>query len=212
MKKILIFDTDGVLIDSEPIHAIARDKVLKTLNINVEENTNLAIGRSKPVFYQMMIDKYLLPYTAEELSKLEFEKIIEIMRDMNIKAMRGVNEILKYLKNKGIIIGLASSSFKNYITNILQITQIEKYFDYIVCGDEISKPKPAPDIYLKILEKVGIEAKDAFAIEDSTTGIKSATLAGIKCFGYNDKEIKSTQNFSLCYKIIGDLIEIKDYI
>ena len=95
--------------------------------------------------------------------------------------------MLCWCVQNGWLIGLASSSTRRLVEQILNSLKIKKYFDVIVCGDEVINKKPAPDIYEKVLNLAGLKQNKAIAVEDSETGIKAAKAAGIFCYGYRNK-------------------------
>lgn len=185
MIEAVIFDMDGVIADTEPLHASARNALLAEFGLDVEKISPTAIGRSKREFWSEVAENYGLKNTADELTEREFELILEIAEAVELPATDGLEDILKTLQKNGIKAAVASSSDRPYVDKILQITGLEKYFCAKACGNEVPKAKPAPDVYLRALSLCDTCAANAVAVEDSDTGAKAAKAAHLFCVGYD---------------------------
>lgn len=207
--KMLIFDMDGVILDSEPLHQRARELVCEKYGIEVnEEDLPNPVGKSSSEFYSIIFDitgtKGLDP---DKLEDEQFELVGMLARKNNVPCNDGLIELLSWCRDNDILIGLASSSNRLLVDDILDELGIADYFSYTVSGEEIARKKPAPDVYNKILSLAGVSAADACAVEDSAAGIAAAKAAGIYCFGYNNPTSKG-QNQSKADCIIDSLIQI----
>ena len=213
MIKTVIFDMDGVIADTEPLHEQARNVLLRKLGLDVERISPTAIGRSKRAFWGEVSEKYKLPYSAEQLTVKEFDLLMKIAEESKLKPSAGLCELLEYLKQNGIKAAVASSSDRNYVECILEITNLTDYFFATSCGDDVSAAKPAPDVYLNALTLCGTCAEEAIAIEDSDTGAKAAKAAGIACIAYDvvtDEKLK--QSFAACAYKIKDMRDIENIV
>ena len=209
MIRAVIFDMDGVIADTEPLHKRARDKLLAELGLNVEEISPTAIGRSKRVFWGEVTEKYNLPYTADRLTVWEFDMIMQIVREEHIRPTEGLCDLLVSLHRSGIVTAVASSSDRNYVDTVLEVAGLADKFDYSACGNEVPAAKPAPDVYLKALRLCGVSADQAVAVEDSDTGIKAAKTAGLYCIGFDvflDENFR--QKFTLADVVIHDMSKV----
>ena len=209
MIKAVIFDMDGVIADTEPLHEKARVRVLKSLGLDAEAISPLAIGRCKRAFWGEVADKCGLDFTADELTDREFKGIIDLAREEKLQPTPHLRELLVRLRADGIATAVASSSDKNYVNEILDITGLNEFFGVRASGDEVPAAKPAPDVYLKALDELGVKASDSLAVEDSDTGAKAAVAAGIRCVAYDavtNPALK--QKFAVCAYKVNDMSEI----
>lgn len=209
MIKAVIFDMDGVIADTEPLHEKARVRVLKSLGLDAEAISPLAIGRCKRAFWSEVADKCGLDFTADELTDREFKGIIDLAREEKLQPTPHLRELLVRLRADGIATAVASSSDKNYVNEILDITGLNEFFGVRASGDEVPAAKPAPDVYLKALDELGVKASDSLAVEDSDTGAKAAVAAGIRCVAYDavtNPALK--QKFAVCAYKVNDMSEI----
>ena len=203
MIKAVIFDMDGVIADTEPLHEQARNILLADLGLDVESISPAAIGRSKRVFWGEVAEKYKLSLSADELTRREFVILMKIVDTARLRPIKGLPALLEFLRRAGIKAAIASSSDRNYVECVLRTTGLEKYFCAMSCGDEVRAAKPAPDVYLRALALCGVSAGEALAVEDSDTGAKAAAAAGIACVAYDVVETDNwKQTFDVCrYKV-----------
>lgn len=205
--KLIVFDMDGVILDSEPLHENARQMMFEKYGIVPDASFPDPVGKSASGFWRTIIKMCNLegnPYTFEE----EQYRLVAMQIEKNqVAPSEGFIEVLDWAKSQRMEIGLASSSNRILVDDTLRLLDIGSYFDYTVSGDEVSKKKPAPDVYQKVLRMSGIYAEQAVAVEDSSTGIAAAKSAGIFCFGY-ENETSGGQNVSGADKVITHLTEI----
>ena len=129
-------------------------------------------------------DKFNLLQSVDELKEIEKELKHTTLKETNLIPTLGLIDFLEFLKEKSYTITIASSGLKKNIDLILEKLEIEKYFDFVVSGEEVIKGKPEPDIFLKVADHYGREPKDCIVIEDSTNGVVAAKAAKMFCIGY----------------------------
>lgn len=183
-KKAIIFDMDGVLLDSEPIHEQSRQIMFQELNIVLDDTFPDPIGKSACDFWNLILERLHLPGTGREKEEQHYRLISKLIQENHVKESEGLIEVLEWAKKKGMKIGLASSSSRFLVEDVLRILKLEPYFDLAVAGDEVTVKKPSPEIYQKVLDAFGISGDEAVAVEDSSSGVTAAKAAGIYCFGY----------------------------
>ncbi|MCB0282855.1 MAG: HAD family phosphatase [Calditrichaeota bacterium] len=202
--KAVILDMDGVLVDTEPTHMDAFDIFLK--NYDLPSNPHILegfIGFSVEENLRMLQEKHaILQNKSHQELVDERNKIFIDMLAEGVHPMPGIVELLKLALHKKLKIALATSSDHNHADIVLKgLTANPEYelnfpavFDCIVGGDDVPAKKPAPFIYQKALKELGIKAENAFAIEDSVTGVKSAKGAGIYCFALRNPYVNFNEN------------------
>jgi len=209
--KIIIFDMDGVVLDSEPLHENARQIMFKELEIVPDETFPEAVGKSSAGFWKEIIELCGIEGNPDALETRQYALVAQQIEDNHVKPSVGFREIVDWAKENGVKVGLASTSTRVLIEDSLRLLGVRDDFDYTVSGNEIERKKPAPDSYLKVLELAGYLAENAIAIEDSTAGVGAAKNTGIFCFGYRNVT-SGEQDLSKADKIIDSLMEIMDWI
>lgn len=209
MQKV-IFDMDGVIIDSEPIYSIVYDKIFKMLNVNIsKEERSSFVGLSAKKVWLYVKEKGRLSETVDELLEIKEKVYFETFTSCREyhKPISGVVQLLEALKRNGISLSIASSANRDMVNFVIDKLGLRSYFDYIISGEEVIHGKPEPDIFLKVAENYDELPNRFTVIEDSENGVKAAKLAGMKCIGY--KNINSgNQDLSSADLIIEEFNKI----
>ena len=188
MKKAVIFDMDGVLVDSQPLHFTGDRLLLKYCGVEVTEDDMVKYaGSSNPNRFKKFTEIYHLKNTVKEMDHVRENIMEKLVDESDLKAISGIPSLLKDLKDHHFLIALASSSSYGFIHSILDKTGIKDYFDYILSGEDLVNSKPAPDIFLKAAKELGCDPKTCVVVEDSNNGVKAAVAANMKCIGYVNK-------------------------
>ncbi len=207
--KIIIFDMDGVVLDSEPLHEIARQMMYEKYGIIPDDSFPDPVGKSARGFWQIVGEKYNRTWNNYDMEEEQFRLVAEQVENHDVPPTKGLIPVIEWAKERGIKIGLASSSARMLVDRVLAALDIKKYFDVVVSGDEVENKKPAPDLYEKVLRLAGFTPEEAVAVEDSTTGVGAAKNAGIYCHGYRN-ETSGEQDLSKADKVIESLTELMD--
>lgn len=212
MLEAVIFDMDGVIINSEPMHYEANQQLFEKLGFSVptDEYSNY-IGISNEKMWEDLKNKYDLNENLNELTEKQRKNTHKfIQQNMNGKEIPGIKKILEELKDNNIKTAVASSSSKELIETVIKGFDLCEYFDVLISGEEVEKGKPNPDIFIYASEKLKVNIKNCIVIEDSTNGVKAAKSAGAKCIGFNNPDSPG-QNLSKSDIIINkfDILNIE---
>ena len=185
--EAIIFDMDGVLVDSENIYKVIEKQLFDEVGVNIDHEEHVAYqGCSNPVMWGLIKEKHRLSHSLDHLVGITEEKVINYFSCLPvIEPMPGIVDLLKYLKKRGIKLALASSSTIDVIRIILTRTGLGLFFDAIADCIEAGAGKPDPAIFLLAQKKLGIPKENCVVIEDSTNGINAALAAGIYCIAFN---------------------------
>jgi HAD superfamily hydrolase (TIGR01549 family) len=189
MLEAVIFDMDGVLIDSEPFHLVVNEKIFSNLAINLSEDEyHDFIGTTHKDMWTTIKNRYNLPQGVPELVNMQVSGNIDYIKNEEIESIKikGVTDLLSRISREKIKIGIASSSPTEVIDLVIKKLGISGYFSSVVGGEEIKRGKPAPDIFLKAAERLKKEPTDCIVIEDSKNGTLAAKAAGMKCIGFKN--------------------------
>lgn len=185
MLKAVIFDMDGVIIDSEPIHNQATILTLQNFGITLTmDYLNQFIGTTATYMFDKIREDYQLSVTTEELINNDRITVKKLFEQEGMTPLPGVIDLIKELSRHRVKMAIASSSSLKRIEEVTKAFGIQKYFDKLVSGQDIEHPKPAPDIFQKALSLLGVNQNEALVIEDSTLGTQAAKAASIPCIGY----------------------------
>lgn len=209
MKQCVIFDMDGVIIDSEPIHQECERKMFKMLGITVsDEEHNALIGASDETMWLRLGSLHDLPIKITEAIQLKKTLYMEYLkRETYRKPIPYVVELISDLYNNNFLLALASSSPHEQINYILENLGIKHYFHAIISGEDVKEGKPHPGIFLKAAKSVGTDPESCVVIEDSYNGVMAAKGAQMKCIGFVNPN-SGTQDLSKADKIVHSIKEV----
>lgn len=201
--KAIIFDMDGVLVNTEPHHIILEKKLFERLGLEINEEEHLTfLGKSTSQMWNEIAMNHVLPDSTDKLAE---ENRKEILRHFSgaveIEIMPGIKELLEKINRKGIPVALASSSIAEVVELILSRTGLKKYFRYIVSLEAVGKSKPEPDIYLYTARLLQVAAGECLVIEDSPNGIKAAKSAGMTCIAYGGEKGQADESVDDFFRI-----------
>lgn len=185
MLKAIIFDMDGVIIDSEPQHEKAALRVFSRYGLDVDEKYHAKyIGSSTRKMAEETIAQFQLSVSTEQLlEELNHEKKV-VLQEEGYQPLPGIVDLIKKLYREGIRLAIASSSSPSEIEHAAKALGVKKYFDKFISSAHVQNPKPAPDTFLKALKELGVSPKETVIIEDSCNGCLAAKAAKTACVGY----------------------------
>ena len=192
----VIFDMDGVIIDSNPAHKISLRQFCEKYGFHLsdEELINKIYGRTNKEWIANLFGQL----SPEELSRFgeEKESLFREVFKNDIQALKGLPEFLEKLKQKNIVAAIGTSAPRSNVDFVLEHTGLGEYFSVILDESNVVHGKPNPEIYLKVAAKIGYEPARCVVFEDSLSGVESAQRAGAKVVGvattHSFEELKHT--------------------
>jgi HAD superfamily hydrolase (TIGR01509 family) len=209
MIQALIFDLDGVIIDSEPIHFSIEQQMFKDLKIKLSpEEHSIYVGMSSENMWEDIIPKYGLPFCSQELvQKKHWHYLQYLSRAKNLRPIEGIPFLVRAAYKNGFKLLVASSSPHEIIEIVLRKFKLAEYFSASVSGTELPQSKPHPGIFLKAAKLANTEPANCLVIEDAENGVKAAKAAGMKCVGFSNPN-SGIQNLKGADLIIHSITEL----
>ena len=211
--KCVIFDMDGVIIDSEEIHKKAYYETFNSLNVQVSDALYKSFTGSSTInAFQRLVAHFNLDENPEDLVLDKRKRYVNFFEnDPNIHLVEGVEEIISYFYDKGIILVLASSSAMVNIDRVFNRFNLNNYFTAKISGADLTESKPNPEIFNKAAVLGNTPKENCIVIEDSDNGIKAANDANIFVFGYANK-LSEGQTLENADAVIADFKTLKKYL
>lgn len=212
MKTIqcVIFDMDGVIVDTEPLHKKAYYQLFESLDVHVtKELYHSFTGGSTINICQKLVDIFNLDENPQDLVLRKRANFVELFtNEPTLQLIDGVEEIINYFYTKNIKMVLASSASMETINRVFNRFDLDNYFIGKLSGADLKKSKPHPEIFEKAAELANTPKEHCIVIEDSDKGVLAANRAGIYCVGYTSEHSK-LQDLKTADIVISDFKELK---
>lgn len=207
-NNYIIFDMDGVLLDSEPMHQEIIYEVFQLKGIPFDKAyIQTLTGMSAFPMWEKVKRDAQRSESVEELIKFHRDYFFKRLPEVKVPLVPHVKDVLEKFKNEGKHLSLASSSGRKLIDIFTQQTNIAHYFEVIMSGDDVQYSKPNPEIFLKVAQWYGLPATQFTVIEDSTNGVKAAKSAGMQCVGFQNP-LSGGQDLSQADLLIHSMQEL----
>lgn len=204
----IIFDMDGVLLDSEPMHQEIIYETFQLEGIPFDKAyIQTLTGMSAFPMWKKVKHDAQRSESVEELIKFHRDYFFKRLPEVKVPLVPHVKDVLEKFKNEGKHLSLASSSGHKLIDIFTQQTNIAHYFEVIMSGDDVKYSKPNPEIFLKVAQWYGLPATQFTVIEDSTNGVKAAKSAGMQCVGFQNP-LSGGQDLSQADLLIHSMQEL----
>jgi HAD superfamily hydrolase (TIGR01509 family) len=213
MVKGIIFDMDGVLIDSEPLHKEIEQQMLIELGVNLSHDEHIKFAGVGKEFWNIIKKRfgYNRDVTAEWLHEEKRERYLKALSAKPIIPIEGVIEVVSEARKRNIPLAVASSSSSFLIHLVLKAIGIENDISCVVSGEEVPNNKPSPDIFLRTATLMQLDPKDCLVVEDSANGVQAARDAGMYCIAFLNLN-SGKQDLSKANHIVHSMVEVIEYI
>jgi HAD superfamily hydrolase (TIGR01509 family) len=187
-RSAVIFDMDGVLVDTEPVYIDISRRLLKRLGIQMpEERLHSYVGIPAERIWAEIRQDFGLQESVKDLLQVEKEEQLRELDALDrVPVVNGIMCLVAKLKNLGFYLGIGSSSSKSVIDLILAKTGLRQHFNAVVSAEEVEHGKPAPDIFIAVADRLGCIPSACLVVEDSPHGIRAAKTAGMKAVGFEN--------------------------
>lgn len=209
--KAFIYDMDGVIADTEPVHTKAERIVLQDMGIEVtDEFLAQYQGVTDLMMYEDLKEKFHFAPSAAEVAKKKAALFQKIMREEHVTPIEGILALIEKTHERrktGLKTAIASSSNRAFISFVVDDLGIRDKFDFLMSGESVPRSKPDPAVYLQTAGHLGVAPADCVVIEDTKSGALAAKAAGMRCIGF-----KSPHSFhpdlSMCDAVVTRIADV----
>ena len=212
-KKAVIFDMDGVIFDTEKVYLDIWTEVFEKYGYKMTKELYVTVmGTGRKNVIKTFLENFGDDLPIEKMYEEKDNQLFYRIENQGIPLKEGVKELFSMLKEKDYKIALATSAKKERVEKQIKDKWLKESFDAIVCGDDVEKGKPSPDIFLKAAKEIDVEPENCFVVEDSPAGIKAAFSGGMKGIHVEDLKVADEEILKYCQKSFKDLQEVKKYL
>jgi len=209
MLKAVLFDMDGVIVDTEPLHHKAYKMMFEDVGIDVSDTMYRSFtGQSTRGICEFLCEQFdlsLEPIILEKGKRAHFTKLF--FEDLDLQLLEGVEDLIKDYYTNGLSLVVASSASMFTINNVMKRFNLDPYFKDKLSGADLKASKPHPEIFINAAKAAGVSTSECFVIEDSTNGIIAAKEADIFCIAYKSVHSKD-QDYTRADMLVSDFKEI----
>lgn len=211
--RAILFDHDGTLVNSEPIHYRMWTQVLQRYGFTLTEQQykDHYAGVPTPANAIDLVQRFGIDESPEQLAEAKNAATRAYLERQSFPLMPGVEAAISFFHSAGLKLAVVTGASVNGVQTTLQVNEFKDYFSAVVSGDDVQASKPAPDCYLLALERLGVSAAECLAIEDTLHGLEAAFRAGIDCVAL-PTEMSRHQDFNLAVAVLGGMPETVEYV
>ena len=212
-KKAVIFDMDGVIFDTERVYLEIWQSVFEKYGYKMTKELYITVmGTGRKNVIKTFLENFGDDLPIEKMYEEKDNQLFYIIENQGIPLKKGVKELFSMLKEKNYKIALATSAKRDRVEKQIKDKWLKESFDAIVCGDDVEKGKPSPDIFLKAAKEIDVEPENCFVVEDSPAGIRAAFSGGMKGIHVEDLKVADKDILRYCQKNFKNLQEVKEYL
>lgn len=206
--QAVIFDLDGVLMDSEWIAFLAWREVVEAHGGTLEDAVFEGMtGKSDMATAEYVVEQSGLEIDKEKYIDWTWQRMLDQMTG-DIESLPGAKSLVSALAQRGLPLAIASNGFTGYIDNALRGLGLGTYFPVRVGADQVDHPKPAPDVYLVAAERLGADPTRCLAVEDSLVGMQAAAAAGLRVIAVPDRRTRE-KPFPHAWSVYASLVDVE---
>lgn len=208
--EAFIFDMDGVIIDSEPIHSRVKMDTFRHFGLDFEESRlkDYMGGTSGLIFRDVVAESGREDLEPEMLIEYKHRHYLEVLEGGGIEPVPGARELIEALYEAGVPLGLATSSFPRVMNTVLDSFGLRQFFSSVISGGELKESKPNPEIYLLSAQRLGARPAGCWVLEDTKNGLLAAKRAGMRAIAFRNPH-SGQQDLSLADRVVDALAEIE---
>ena len=213
MIKCVFFDMDGVLVNTEPLHYEIWKQVFADRGVQIDyDHYKGCIGSNINHLFELISEGYGRDFRGDTRLLEQYTERKDIyIRKNGVPEIAGAVKAVMELKDRGYRLAVVSSSPRDYIEIIIGKLGVTDCFEAFFSGDKISRPKPAPDIYLEAAKALQVKPEECAVIEDSENGSRAAKAAGMTCYGFHNPD-SGDQDLSMADSVFDSFEEVLDKI
>lgn len=211
--ELIIFDMDGLMFDTEKISYIGWKEAAKKYNYKIEKDlfektTGANLAKTKEIFSKHFGNNFPFDLIKDERVNISNN----IIKTNGVPIKKGLYELINYLNESNIKKAVATSTSRDRALGLLKLAQIDNFFDYILCGDEIKNSKPNPEIFLKVADKLKCSPNKCIVLEDSEAGIIAAYKAEMLSIMIPDIKEPSKEIEEIIFRNMNNLLDVKLFL
>jgi beta-phosphoglucomutase-like phosphatase (HAD superfamily) len=211
--EAIVFDMDGLSLDTEPLYKIAWQQALAELGHELDDAAFIRfVGRSTADCERILAEQLGSEFPLETFRSRWPGLWRACAHQQGIATKAGLTELLGFIRSEGLPIALATASDASYTEFSLGLADLHDTFDVVVTGDQVANPKPAPDIYLEAARRLGVDPRRCIALEDSDAGILAASTAGMVCLLVPDLKQPSEDAVRAAFRVLRSLHEAREVV
>ena len=213
MIKAVIFDMDGLMIDSERVTFEGYQKVLGDMGLTMSKEFYVTLlGRTITTAKELFKEEYGDNFNLDEVIVKVHQYMADVFHTQGIPLKKGLLDLLQYLKDHNYKTIVATSSQRKRVDHILKNAHLTQYFDDSICGDEVTQGKPHPEVFLKSCQKLQVLPHEAIVLEDSEAGIQAAYSGNIPVICIPDMKYPEPTYAKMTSSILDSLEDVITYL